>query len=545
MKELLARKGLYVFCAAAILLAASFSYAQESMPANHSHVGWVAREFLEKPTSLQKGIGTLHEGVSTSSKQGQLFYDQGLAYLQSYVWIEAARSFHQALRLDPKMSMAYVGLSYAYSPIDFGTANEALGKAEAVATGLTTREQLRIKIRRLQLNAMLHSVNRDAYLEFRTALDEAIAQYPEDMVFLLLRGNAQEPTPFGDGQGCMKDAVPFYEKALQLEPGNFAAEHFLTHCYENSGRPEDSLNYAAEYVRLAPAIPHAHHMYGHVLRRTKGMQQAIEEFKTADTLERNYFRQNNFPPSIDWHYAHNLSLLASSYQYLGQMKEAEAVYRRVLLLQVHSDYDAFNRKDWAEFLLDRERNQEALTASQAMTKEPSPLARTAGRSLAGSAWLAMNKQNEAKSELERADKEYSTLNTADKGSVRTYTETLRAQLLLEEGRRDEALPILQNVAKRIAAANGPDAWIQGVYQLERIAESARKMGDWEVAEQFTRLLTERAPDYPGSRLATGLMLEHKNDSDGAQKEFAQALLGWKQADPNLKEIQKIHEFLSK
>jgi tetratricopeptide (TPR) repeat protein len=122
---------------------------------------------------------------------------------------------------------------------------------------------------------------------------------------------------------------------------------------------------------------------------------------------------------------------------------------------------------------------------------------------------------------------------------------LRAQLLLEEGRRDEALPILQNVAKRIAAANGPDAWIQGVYQLERIAESARKMGDWEVAERFTRLLTERAPDYPGSRLATGLMLEHKNDSDGAQKEFAQALLGWKQADPNLKEIQKIHEFLSK
>ena len=545
MKKLFRRKGPYIFGAVAVLLAASFSHAQESMPSNHAHVGWVPREFLEKPTGLQKGIGVLHEAVSTSSKQAQLFYDQGLAYLQSYVWIEAARSFHKALRLDPSMGMAYVGLSYAYSPIDFAAANEALRKAEAAAAGLTAREQLRIKIRRLQLNAMLHSTNRDEYLGFRSAVDEAIAEYPKDVVFLLLRGNAQEPTPFGDGQGCLKDAIPFYEKALQLEPGNFAAEHFLTHCYENSGRPEDSLNYAAEYVRLAPAIPHAHHMYGHVLRRTKGMPQAIEEFRIADTLERNYFRQNNFPQSVDWHYAHNLSLLASSYQYLGQMKEAEAVYRRVLLLQVHSDYDAFNRKDWAEFLLDRGRYQEALAASQAMTKEPSPLARTAGHSLSGSAWLAMNKQNQARPELEQADKEYSMLNGADKGSVRTYTESLRAQLLLQEGRREEALPILQNVANRIAATNGPDAWIQGVYQLERIAENARKMADWELAEQFTRLLTERAPDYPGSHLAAGLILEHGGDSDGARKEFSQALRGWKQADPNLKEIQKIHEFVSK
>ncbi len=35
-------------------------------------------------------------------QEAQAFYDQGLAYLHSYVWIEAARSFNQALRIDPE-----------------------------------------------------------------------------------------------------------------------------------------------------------------------------------------------------------------------------------------------------------------------------------------------------------------------------------------------------------------------------------------------------------------------------------------------------------
>ena len=48
------------------------------------------------------GIGNSHEAVTTTSKEAQAFYDQGLNYLESYVWIEASRSFHQALRLDPE-----------------------------------------------------------------------------------------------------------------------------------------------------------------------------------------------------------------------------------------------------------------------------------------------------------------------------------------------------------------------------------------------------------------------------------------------------------
>src|SRR5580704_5120248 len=100
--------------------------AQLEHSAPPTRIGWVPREFLERPVTLRSGIGSIREQISTSSEQARQFYNQGLAYLQSYVWLEAARSFHQSLRFDPNLAMAYLGLSYAYSPMDFAAANAAL-----------------------------------------------------------------------------------------------------------------------------------------------------------------------------------------------------------------------------------------------------------------------------------------------------------------------------------------------------------------------------------------------------------------------------------
>ena len=87
--------------------------AQDEPHAACTAVGWVPREILERPVALRIGIGNSHDPVTTASKEAQAFYDQGLAYLHSYVWVEAARSFHEALRRDPDTALAWVGLSRA------------------------------------------------------------------------------------------------------------------------------------------------------------------------------------------------------------------------------------------------------------------------------------------------------------------------------------------------------------------------------------------------------------------------------------------------
>ena len=65
---------------------------------------------LERPIAMRKDIGSVHQKVTTSSSEAQAFYDQGLTLLHHYAFIDAARSFRQALRSDPDCAMCWMGL---------------------------------------------------------------------------------------------------------------------------------------------------------------------------------------------------------------------------------------------------------------------------------------------------------------------------------------------------------------------------------------------------------------------------------------------------
>jgi len=57
------------------------------------HTSDFVLDVAKRAIPLRTGIGSAHDTVATTSKQAQAFYDQGLACLHSYVWLEAARSF--------------------------------------------------------------------------------------------------------------------------------------------------------------------------------------------------------------------------------------------------------------------------------------------------------------------------------------------------------------------------------------------------------------------------------------------------------------------
>lgn len=531
-------------CLLVLLCPALFAQAPAPPSAVNPKIGWIPKEFMERPIPVREGIGSLHETVTTSSKEAQTFYDQGLAYLESYVWTEAARSFHQALRSDPKLAMAYLGLSYAYSPMDFAAAQEAWKRAQSLAGSLSDREKRRIQIRELQLQAMIDPSKIERTLAMRDALDDALAAYPGDVIFLLLRGVAQESSPFADGQGCDMGCAPFFEQVLATAPQNFAAHHFLTHCYENSGRVEEALPHAKLYAELAPEIPHAQHMYGHVLRRAGQMDAAIIQFLKTDQLERDYFRRENIPAWYDWHYAHNLGLLASSYQYLGEMKKAEKNFEAAAGLPAFTDYDSFNRKDWPEFLLDRGRYTEMLTATQALAARPSPLAKAAAYALNGDAQFAMGRTQEAADQLKLAEKTAAQMRPVDTYSVRIYIDGLRATLLLKAGETAQAEGLFQGILGRIRATNGPDTWTQGLFHLEFLCRVARNAGDWGLAAEMAEAMSERAPDYAGSHYALGLIARHNGNSQAAAQEFATAEMLWREADAVLPELVASHRALA-
>jgi len=87
-----------------IMLDVGGAFGQHEHAGDGEAIGWVPREILERPVSLREGIGKISDPVTTPSQEAQAFYNQGVAYLHSYVWIEAARSCKLTRRLSTRPS---------------------------------------------------------------------------------------------------------------------------------------------------------------------------------------------------------------------------------------------------------------------------------------------------------------------------------------------------------------------------------------------------------------------------------------------------------
>ena len=530
-------------CLLALSLAATAGSDDDPHAACAAPAGWVPREVLARPLPLRTGTGNTREEVTSASPEARAFYVQGVNYLHGYVWIEAARSFNQALRLDPGLAMAHVGLSRVYSGIDAPEdARRALEKAQSLADKASPRERRRIAVRAAQLDAMADLADASKHAAYKKAIDDALAIDIDDVELWLIRGNAEEPTAAGRGQRGGVASTAFYDRALKLQPDNGAAHHYLTHSYETIGQIPAALEHGEVYARIAPAIPHSHHMWGHDLRRVGRIDDAIAAFRRTDEMENAYYAAEGITPELDWHHVHNLDLLATAYQYKGQMRLAELKLREMAALPPVTDYLEFNQKTLASFLLDRGRAKEALAAAGTLAAGRSAAARASGRALEGHALLALGREAEARTALDAAERERGAVPTLGGGltvtrrTVDPWVDTLRGELLLREGKVADGGVLLRDVQKRLRALPGPDAWIQALFRLEGIARVARDAGAWDLAEYTAAQMIEHDAAYAGSHLALAMVARHKGDTAVAEREKDAARRGWSEADAEVRDM---------
>ena len=489
---------------------------------------------VQRPAPLRDGIGRAHEAVTTTSKTAQAFYDQGLAYLHSFSWIEAARSFNEALRADNRVALAHVGLSYALAELgEAEGARAAAARAQALAGTVSGRERLRIELRTLQLRASGDAAAAQAY---RDRLASAAKQYPADVEILLLVGRAQDPSHDAHGMEAGSASLTFYEQALPLATEYFATHHYLTHAYENIGRTDRALEHAAAFARLAPAIPHAHHMHGHVLRRVGRMKEAIDEFKKADDLGAAYLASEKIPAEYDWHYRHNLDLLGTSYWYSGQVRAAEAVLRRAFEVPASSrTADELTRRDWPLFLLARGRSKEALEAARALSRHPQPLVRALSDILASRSFTALRQPQDAADAGNRALKHMRGIGAAG-GILVPDFELAQGEHLLRSGQTEAGRTMLRGAAAKLRAQSAPDAWVQALFALEAVARAARESGDWTLAAEMADELRRQDAEYAGTWYAQALVAEQRGQRDAAREAFRETVRRWASADADFSEL---------
>jgi tetratricopeptide (TPR) repeat protein len=491
-----------------------------------------------RPVSLRVGIGAAHDAIGTMSKDAQAMYDQGLAYLHSYVWLEAARSFHQALRTDPNLAIAYARLSLIYTELNApAAARDALERAKALASRATPHDRRHVDLDLLRSAAEASPQDASKLAAYRSALDEALAAFPDDEEVWLARGQAESNDPAERGQGSVAGSVRFYQKALTLAPGHFAAHHYLTHAFENTLRIDEALGEGRAYATLAPNVPHARHMHGHNLRRIGRIDDAIAELTAADDLETAYFRTEKIPVEYDWHYQHNLDLLGTAFQYVGQMANAEARLKASFAMQSSLLQQEFNKREWPAFLLARGRAKEALDAASVMAAYRSPVVSAAGHVAAGEARLALG---EFKAAADEANTALRLIRGAEAGGlVAMPLQALQGAFLLRTGQKEKGRSTIEDVVRKVRALPGPDNWTQALFTLEALARTARDAADWDLAEWIARQMREHDPNYAGTHYALGLAAEHKGDAAASRAEFDLARRYWKNADANLPELKQL------
>ena len=94
------------------------------------------------------------------------------------------------------------------------------------------------------------------------------------------------------------------------------------------------------------------HMNGHVLRVDRaGSTRRSAHSKRRIAPKPSTCAPRTIPAEYDWHDEHNLDLLGSSYQYLGQMAKAERELKAAFDLPSSLIVQMYNKRAWPEFLI--------------------------------------------------------------------------------------------------------------------------------------------------------------------------------------------------
>ena len=445
-------------------------------------------ELLERPVALEDGLGRagIPQGLgpAVAEPQAEAYLRQGLAHFHAYRWIEAARSFHEAARRAPATALPHVGLARVHDVLrDHAGARRHLARARERAQPADQAHVDAVAARIAATSAPPEQMAA-AQARYRAELDRLLAAHPDDVELLLLRGQVEEPGPWGKGQSGGESGLEFYRRALALAPDHPGVPHYLAHTLENLGHHEAAERHAARLAALAPRSPHARHMHAHLLPRLGQWDAAIAEFEAAENLEREWYQREGMSPADDWHHVHNLTLLGVAHLRAGRPAVAERYLRRAFATPIPDPLARSWHTAYPEFLLVRGQPAAARAAAEELASRGDPLSAVAGGAVAAEAMLVSEGPAAARARLDSARRAADQLGRASadepmRDAIRAvaddhliFAEARVAQAADEPG----AAARVNELAQMLRDNPTFDGWSTGWLRLQRLGVEPTEPG---------------------------------------------------------------------
>ena len=350
--------------------------AEETIPAGHSAHGEAFNEGPRQAAYFMGDTGNVHFPITTSSREVQEFFDQGVGQLHGFWYFEAERSFRHIAALEPACAMAYWGMAMANvnnRRRAEGFAREAVRRKEAVSP----RERLWIE----SLEHFYLGDEKDDKKRSRRRirdLEEIIHQYPDDIeakAFLAVAiYQNRRHHPIGSHQAV--DAL--IQQVLDAQPMH-PAHHYRIHLwdYEKSKR---ALASASLCGQSAPGIAHMWHMPGHIFSRLHRYAEAAWQQEASARVDHARMMRDRVLPDQIHNFAHNNEWLIRNLNHLGRVREAVDLAKNMIELPRHPKYNhpakrgssaSYGRRRLMETLVRYELWEEILRLADTVYLEPS------------------------------------------------------------------------------------------------------------------------------------------------------------------------------
>ena len=288
---------------------------------------------------LFENMGNYEYPVTTSSKQAQVFFNQGLKLTYAFNHAEAHRSFMEAARLDPKCAMAYWGAAYALGPnindpipdTERKTnAYQAVQKAMELSKDVSKKEEdliIALSTRYGADAAYDIDTHNTKYME---AMTKVVKKYPKDAdIQTLYTAAIMNTMPWnywdsGHPNPGTLEGKKALETAISINPDHPGAHHYYIHLVELP-QPDLAVPSADKLGSLIPAAGHLVHMPAHIYFRVGRYEDAAKANVQAIAADEDYISQclsqGMYPLS---YYPHNIHFLWSAASFLGDSKTAIA-----------------------------------------------------------------------------------------------------------------------------------------------------------------------------------------------------------------------------
>lgn len=291
-----------------------------------------------KKAPIFTGLDGLHFPISTKKTEVQKYFDQGLMLSFGFNHAEAARSFFEITRQEPKCAMGWWGFAYVLGPNynagmekdNFLRAYNALKKAKLYSLSSSEKEKDLI-------NALTYRYSNDTTI-VRSVLDSSYAvamrkvykKYPKDVtVGSLFAESLMNLHPWnlwnkdGTTQPWTPEIIAVLKNCIQLEPKHPGANHFYIHAEEMSQHPENAEASADLLRNLVPGSGHLLHMPSHIYIRTgryhDGVTTNLKAVETDSSYVDACHAQGAYPLA---YYPHNYHFIAACATLSGESKVA-------------------------------------------------------------------------------------------------------------------------------------------------------------------------------------------------------------------------------